>query len=178
MRRIGVRIELAPADARAMLGCASHAVPFHDETSISPGSGPAGRQATNGCSPPTASATPRDAESMSSEGEPSGVQVVPSYWLTWICQRRLPPDVVLDAVAKTGFRSEPTANAGRRVVGRMFGSTGEGGSFTNVGTSQNQSLDGSSAGLPARSVIGPVIVATSVVGSGNALGSPIPIVAV
>ena len=125
-----------------------------------------------------ASATPRDAESMSSEGEPSGVQVVPSYWLTWTCQRRPLPVVVLDAVAKTGLPSEPTANAGSRVAGEMFGSTGEGGSLMKVGTSQNQSLDGSSARFPARSAIGPVIVATSVVGSGSALGSAIPIVAV
>src|SRR5437763_16265526 len=60
----------------------------------------------------------------------------------------------------------------------MFGSTARGGSFTKLGTSQNQSLDGRVAGFPARSAIGPVIVPTRVVGSGSVLGSPIPLLAV
>src|SRR4029079_15483912 len=96
-RRIGALFGLAPPDARAMPGGGSQAVPFHDDTSISAGPFPERRHATIGCPPATASATPPDAESTSSDGGGNGSHVVPSYWLTRICP-------TLDAVAKTGAR--------------------------------------------------------------------------
>ena len=159
----------APADGRAMLGRASPRVLlFHDETSISPGQGrTAARRRTV-----VPADGERDAARMPNRCRRKGAErrstVVPSTGSPDL-PAEAAPEVALDAVAKTGFRSEPTANA-VSVCRQDIRVDGEGGSFTNHGTSQNQSLDGSAAGFPARSVIGPVIVGDSVVGSGNAPG--------